>query len=316
MVLAMSRTVNPATSALSTLVLSSSPKETYQSPLSGHIIRLGNGGAGPSGLLRALAEDYRKIVENASTIEWYQNISPLTLQALHRGKVDIALTYERDQEGLAVAQGWAEKPVLIFNDHFALVGPISNPAGIEAQDTAETAFAKMVALAKHEPTSPLFLSRNDNSATSLKERSIWKSQELDLENQSAPDWYVCDSVFPADALLRADKQGLYTLTDHGTFAMLRSQLQSTRLFVMGGDLLRNPCNALLSFQAGAETRRFHQYLCEDGQEVIAQFGSEVYGKVLYTPANVLDFEREAIDEEVDTSSSRKKTIRTQVESAA
>lgn len=284
----MSLTIGTVTTPVSTLVLSNTPRETYKSPHSQHVIRLGNGGAGPSGLLRALTEDYQDKVQDASTIEWYQNISPLTLRALRDGTLDIALTYERDQEDLAVSQGWAEAPTLIFNDHFVLVGPATNPAGLGITDSPAKAFAKLASLASSQPSSPLFLSRNDNSATSLKERSIWKAIGVDLTSRNFPDWYICDSVFPADALLRADRQDLYTLTDHGTFAMLLSEMISTKLFVMGGDLLRNPCSALLRCHAEAETRRFLKYLCEEGQQVIQSFGIELYDRILYTPAHILD----------------------------
>jgi len=286
----MSLSVSQVNTAVSTLVLSNTPKESYRSPSSQHVIRLGNGGAGPSGLLRALAEDYHDKVQDASTIEWYQNISPLTLQALRAGTLDIALTYERDQEDLAVAQGWAEAPTLIFNDHFVLVGPVSNPAGLNSTDSPEAAFAKLAAFACSHPVLPLFLSRNDSSATCLKERSIWKAVGVDVAYGPFPDWYICDSVFPVDALLRADQAGLYTLTDHGTFTMFGNKVDMTKLFVMGGDLLRNPCNALLSCRAGFETRRFLKYLGEEGQDVIARFGTELYSKALYTPANVSDLE--------------------------
>jgi len=284
----MSLTINTITTPVSTLVLSNTPREIYKSPHSQHVIRLGNGGAGPSGLLRALAEDYQDKVQDASTIEWYQNISPLTLRALRDGTLDIALTYERDQEDLAIAQGWAEGPTLIFNDHFVVVGPATNPAGLDVTDSPVEAFTKLASFAKRYPASPLFLSRNDNSATSLKERLIWKAIGVDLTSKNFPDWYLCDSVFPAAALLRADRQGLYTLTDHGTFAMLSKEMISTKLFSIGGDLLRNPCNALLRCRADAETRRFLEYLGKDGQQVVHHFGTNLYGRILYTPADILD----------------------------
>ena len=97
-----------------TNIYNSVPKEVYGSgPIK---LRLGNGGAGPTGILRVLAEDYLKLRQADFSIAWYQNISHMNLSALRRKDIDIALTYERDQEATAIKEGFAIHHSLVFHD--------------------------------------------------------------------------------------------------------------------------------------------------------------------------------------------------------
>ncbi|KAJ6066240.1 hypothetical protein N7444_000178 [Penicillium canescens] len=75
------------------------------------ILRIGNGGAGGVGLVEALAKDYLLLQKNQGRIEWICNHSRNTQLALLSGYVDIALTYEREQEEIAVSEGWAKNGV-------------------------------------------------------------------------------------------------------------------------------------------------------------------------------------------------------------
>lgn len=282
----MSRTEEAASN---TRILNVVPREIYSFSNANHTVRVGNGGAGPSGVFRALAEGYQQACDGAGAVAWYQNISPLTLQALQDGNIDIAFTYERDQEAKIFDEGWILKPELVFNDHFVLVGPKDNPAGVQSSDTPEQGFEKIARLGTSHPERPLFLSRHDESATNLKELAIFESIGVSISKKSIPPWYVCNTVFPVDALRQAD-EGFYTLTDHGTFGMVSAELKSTVKYILGGDLLRNPCNALLGTKARKEVQEFMEYVRSDhGQEVIARFGQELYGQPLFTRATQLDF---------------------------
>jgi ABC-type tungstate transport system permease subunit len=106
------------------------------------VLKIGNGGAGPTCLLQALSEDYIKSKNLNIRIAWVQTISRLTLENLKEGTIDISLSYESESELQAIQEGWASNRTLIFNDHFLIVGPKNNPAGILPNDTASTAFRK------------------------------------------------------------------------------------------------------------------------------------------------------------------------------
>src|SRR4051812_40406692 len=80
--------------ATSSLTLQLKPEEIYGVPYAPIKIRLSNGGAGPTGLLRALAEDYLHSRHKKFAIAWYKNMSKNTLYELEHGVVDMALAYE------------------------------------------------------------------------------------------------------------------------------------------------------------------------------------------------------------------------------
>lgn len=298
---------NTHKAATDTLALSLDPKETYQPP-SSHppcsfpAIRLGNGGAGPTGLLRALASAYHASFPKATparTIEWYQNISPLTLRALSVGALDITLTYERDQEVSAIEAGWADSrtgAALIFNDHFLLVGPSSDPAGLREIRAAgvQAAFRRLGEYADGLPlalqSKGVFISRNDESATNLKEREIWAAAGVQVP---AP-WYIRNSIFPIDALKQATEEGLYLLTDHGSWTTLRNEIGACMaVYACGGDILRNQCCALIRKAADQGVLNFLSWLRDEGsyggQVIIEAFDAEQGAGPLFTRARQLDF---------------------------
>ncbi len=272
-----------------TRTLSSEPKEIYGNVESKFQIRIGNGGAGPTGILRALAEDYLKFSGKNYSIAWYQDISVNTLTQLKNGKIDIALVYEKSQGDAAQKEGWAKNYTPIFNDHFLIVGPKNNAAKLLKSDSAENAFSKIARLG-HKNSIKTFLSRDDNSGTNVKEKSIWNS--LNLEPwQEQNSWYFKHHVFPKDALLYADKNSLYTLTDWGTWRANKSELQNLKIYVRGGQTLLNPCFALTGANPNTEVLEFLEYLKNNrGQKLIANFGKKSEtDSAFFTPAKIADF---------------------------
>lgn len=271
-----------------TMVPSTTPKEVYGPPGAPIRLRLGNGGAGPTGLLRALAEDFLAMEEASYAIAWYQNISRLTLEALKNGTIDMALTYERDQEDVYLQEGTATERTLVFNDHFVIVGPASNPAHVTPGDKAATIFAK-VARQGEAQGAPAFLSRDDGSATHCKEQTIWEQAGRAPWNVPSA-WYVRHTVFPRDALVEANNRSLYTIIDRGTWTSTRPRLNDAVLYGQGGEQLRNPCHALLQAHPTALAQAFLAYLKSPrGQQVVANFGRTDHGEPLFTPADQPDF---------------------------
>ncbi|MBU6338401.1 MAG: substrate-binding domain-containing protein [Rickettsiales bacterium] len=270
--------------------LSSSPKEVYKVNVNNNIkVKIGNGGAGPTGVLRFLAEDFLKIKDANYSIAWYQDISPNTLKQLQNGTIDIALVYEKEQGYKAVNEGYATNWTPIFNDHFLIVGPKSNPAGLSARDLAQEAFEK-IAAAGEKNLEAIFLSRDDNSGTNVKEQSIWNLVGISPW-KSEKSWYVKSHVFPKDALLQADKEELYVLTDFGTWLSNSKELRNLKIYVRGGETLVNPCFALTGIKPNKETMDFLNYLKSDrGQYMISTFGKDKFGGfALFTPAVQMDF---------------------------
>ncbi len=272
-----------------TRVVSSEPKEIYGEEKDNIQVRIGNGGAGPTGILRALAEDYLQESGKEYAIAWYQDISVNTLKQLQNGVIDIALVYEKSQGEAAQKEGWATNYTPIFNDHFLIVGPRKNLAKLSGSDSAADAFLKISKFGEAKSV-PTFLSRNDNSGTNVKEQSIWNGLNLKpWEGDVA--WYFKYSAFPKDALLQSDKDSLYTITDWGTWLSNQDEIQHSEIFVRGGPILSNPCFALLGKNPTVEALAFLDYLkSERGQQIIANFGAKSHGGLaLFTQASRVDF---------------------------
>ncbi|KAH7137480.1 hypothetical protein B0J13DRAFT_625255 [Dactylonectria estremocensis] len=255
------------------------------------LLRIGNGGAGATGLVKALAEDYLESRGKDGRIEWVCNHSRNTQLALLNGFIDLALTYERDQEALAQSEGWSYTAGCVFHDHFCLAGPISDPAGLASTSSLADAFERIAA------TGSLFHSRADLSATMWKERGIWAlTSQAPWDDKSAESWYKKSQLSPSEALQGADAAGAYFLTDRSTLLRqtgLRTISNSTVFFepMQSGDLLMNSCYALFSSKLmGSDTALAHPvpdyflYLTSPrGQEIIRNYGVEQTGLPLFAP---------------------------------
>ncbi|KAJ5089593.1 hypothetical protein N7532_008277 [Penicillium argentinense] len=86
--------------------------------LSKHIydvqLRIGNGGAGQSGLIKALANAFIKSsVRNGSdplAVEWYNMIPSRASTTCKDGTIDIGITYTPAAESIAIMKGFAKGP--------------------------------------------------------------------------------------------------------------------------------------------------------------------------------------------------------------
>ncbi len=281
--------LNYAAQAQDTREISTAPREIYGNQTAEIGIKIGNGGAGPTGIIRALAEDYLKMTDAKYSIAWYQDISVNALQQLRNEVIDIALVYEKNQGEEAQKQGWATNYTPVFNDHFLIIGPKSNPAQIEKTDPLNHAFKKIAYLGK-ERSAPTFISRDDNSGTNIREQTIWKMINL-KPWQEEKNWYVKQHVFPQQALIYADQNSLYTITDYGTFLSNKSQLKNSQILIKSGKLLINPCFALLGRNPSREAKNFLDYLkSERAQNLIADFGKDKFGgKALFTKTDQEEF---------------------------
>ncbi|KAJ3859808.1 hypothetical protein EV359DRAFT_75473 [Lentinula novae-zelandiae] len=277
-------------------------------------LRIANGGAGQSGLVGALADAFVKwcVEGNNSTVEdggeeqgtrvtktsaflvgWYLGDTTQSLAYLSSGWVDVALTYNEAAEKAVLRSGKAV-------DHFYLVGPPFNPAGLTSTDLVHDAFAKIVdngardALTEPQPTR--FLSRFDKSATNIKESGLFVDiGQVPWAYPPSP-WYHIYPRFPRESLRAASVLGEYTLTDRGTWLSsekgvregLRVFKGQTHLGDAKGGALLNPCNALLGSSPLYKDLavEFMRWVVkpDGGQKVVKEFISGD-GEMIYSPVN-------------------------------
>jgi tungstate transport system substrate-binding protein len=218
------------------------------------------------------------------------NHSRNTQLALLHGHIDIALTYERDQEALAESEGWSVTKGCLFHDHFVVAGPISDPAGVAGTKSPAEALTKIA-----ESRIP-FHSRQDGSATMWKEAKLWAETELTpWENEGDSDWFKKLCVPPADALKTANSVGAYLITDRST--LLRQTwlgtISQTTVFhepLSEDDVLMNSCYAVCTPTAArdeaSKVNHFVDYaLSERGQDIVRSYGTQDCGLPLFAPVS-------------------------------
>ncbi len=136
------------------------------------------------------------------------------LETARNGDSDIVMVHARGLEDEFMRNGYGvNRRDLMFND-FVIVGPESDPAGIQGMGSATEA---LTAIAEAEAT---FVSRGDNSGTHTKELNLWEAAGTD----PGGDWYQETGTGMGEALNNANQQGAYTLSDRGTFISQRSEL--------------------------------------------------------------------------------------------
>lgn len=238
--------------------------------------------------MELLACDYLSTLAEERSIEWVCNHSRNTLLALNYGYIDIALTYEREQDRIAVEEGWAINAGCIFHDHFCLAGPVSDPAGLQHVASLKDGLHRIC------DSKSSFYSRADGSATTAKERALWSSLDMrPWDTDKDEGWYTMVDLTPADAIRAADKAGAYLITDRSTLlkqVALQTVSTTTVFFepTSGDDILMNSCYALypssMSDTQVEAVKHFAEYLLSKrGQGIIAACGMSDVGAPLFAP---------------------------------
>ncbi|MUV86374.1 molybdenum transporter [Natronomonas sp. CBA1123] len=204
------------------------------------------------------------------------------LQTARDGDSDVVMVHARSLEDEFMRDGiGVNRRDLMFND-FVIVGPESDPAGIEGMSSATEAFAT---IAESEST---FVSRGDNSGTHTKELIIWEEAGVD----PAGDWYRETGQGMGQVLNIANEQSGYTLSDRGTYLSQRSEIDLTILvqgpIEDGPEILANPYGVIAVNPAVHDNVNYDLAMAyigyitsPEGQEIIDSY--EANGEQLFFP---------------------------------
>ena len=144
------------------------------------------------------------------------------------GDCDVLLVHARATEDKFVADGWGvNRRDVMYND-FVLVGPAKDPAGIKGLPVLDA--VKALAVGKG-----VFISRGDNSGTNMKEQELWQKAGIQPEGR----WYKSVGKGMGDTLIMANELQAYTLSDRGTYAVMKDKL-ALSILVSGEPILLNP----------------------------------------------------------------------------
>lgn len=282
-------------------------------------LRIGNGGAGQSGLIKgghlyqppneafyhtnafpALANAFIKSsVNNGSEpfdVAWYKSDTTESINYLQDGVIDLGITYTPAAEQIAIKKGIAKGPAwYAWRDHFLLVGPKSNPAKLSRTQDIKTQFSNLYTSAEAGDTEPptRFLSRYDKSATNIKDSQLWIDIGQVPWGTAYSKWYHQYIAYPIQALTAAILLDEYTITDRGTYLSIPRSLQNQTVIYKAAtddaaDPLLNPAHILIGKDAKNEEMadKFTKWaISAEGQKVITSFKKN--GQQLYTgsPAN-------------------------------
>jgi len=276
------------------------PAAVYDGGVGGNAtikLRIGNGGAGQSGLVKALADAFiQESVKNGTApfrVAWITSDNTFTIRYLKSGDVDVGITYNPASEKIAVDSGIALSPTYYaFRDHFLIVGPPSNPANISNSSDTLTLFSNLYNAAEAATSDPpvRFLSRYDKSATNIKESTLWLSIGQAPWSTPYSTWYHQYIAFPIQALTAAILLQEYTLTDRGTYLSLPANATGNAVIYKAStdnadDLLLNPAHLLIGAKAANPdvAKAFADWVVSpSGQSVITSFQKN--GQQLYSGA--------------------------------
>lgn len=248
-----------------------------------------------------LCEKFISLNGNDFRIGWVSNHSRHSQIALLAGIVQVALTYEPENEEISIEEGWATRPCRAFNDHFVLVGP-----NVEIDNSSIAAALRDIAGRRDRSgigrRPLLFHTRGDGSATFSRERMLWKAAGVQAEGE---EWVETYPLTPYDALVKAQEAEAFLLTDRATFLTAKEdqRIPSLRVHVEGGEQLLNPCSALVAAkevgkdeipdESRALATSFATWLASStAQDLIRDYGKDwISGKPLFTVAGQEDFEQ-------------------------
>jgi len=206
-----------------------------------------------------------------------------------RGDSDMILVHEPSRERAFLEEGYGVCRKIIAYNFFTIVGPRSDPAGINGSSTTE-ALDKIVAAGRSGATK--WISRGDDSGTHTKEKSLWNAAGINWAEIRDEDWYLETGAGMGQTLLVADHFSAYTLADMGTYLKYEKdgKIDLEVLVGQGQDLLNVysaiACNKTRFPKAifeGAIT--FIKFLISDeGQRIISEYGQAYYNQGLFYPA--------------------------------
>lgn len=202
-----------------------------------------------------------------------------------RGDVDAITVHDKAAELKFIADGYGVERVVIAYNYFLIVGPESDPAGINGMEPVK-AFQKLITEGKANPSQVKFVSRGDGSGTHSMEKSLWASAGYKYDDvRASGSWYVEGGGGMGPTLVLASEKQGYTLSDIGTYLAFKGDLTLVPI-VDQGDVLLNVYSVIIvkNTKSRAMADNLVAFLTSpEIQTLIGEYGVEEYGLQLFTP---------------------------------
>ena len=213
----------------------------------------------------------------------------LAITHARRGDADMILVHAPSKERPFMEDGYGTCRKIVAYNFFAIVGPETDPANIKDLPPIQ-ALSNIVKAGRDEEAK--WISRGDDSGTHTKEKQCWATAGFNWTLLREEDWYEEASAGMGKTLQVADNLDAYTLADMGTYLKYHKDgIITLKTLVTQGEELLNVYSAI----AGNRTKHSHInfdeaitfikfLISEEGQEIIGNFGKDVYGQSLFYPA--------------------------------
>ncbi|MEN8184345.1 MAG: substrate-binding domain-containing protein [Myxococcota bacterium] len=199
------------------------------------------------------------------------------------GNADVLLTHAPAGERELVASGAVVARRPFMENHFLIVGPPEDPAGVAGASGAPEALRRIAA------GSAPWVSRGDDSGTHRRERQLLAA--AGLEQDARWEGFASTGGGMGLTLQVAGERRAYTLTDLGTFLAFADRVGLVPLS-REEESLRNPYSILRLDPAhfpgmairSEEGLAFERFLLSPAtRERIAGFGDSRHGRPLFVP---------------------------------
>ena len=206
--------------------------------------------------------------------------SGAALKLGEEGNADVLLVHSPADEKTFMDNAFGTDRRLVMHNYYIIVGPASDPAGIQSATSTVDAFQKIAA------SGAQFISRGDASGTNKMELSLWKKAGI---TPAGLDWYVETGQGMSATLTIASEKAAYTLTDRATFLTNMDNLKLDALYEDDAALLNAYHVIVVNHDKWPATNldgalAFAIYIVSPaGQAIIMNYGKDKFGQQLFIP---------------------------------
>jgi len=239
-------------------------------------LRVATGSPYELGLMGVLSKPFEE--RTGCVVEVTKASTGQGLELGKKGKVDLTLGHSKEALDRYVEEGYGINRKGVMYNHFVVVGPKNDPAGIRDMTNLKEAYRRIA------DTNSLFLSRGDEGGMHKKEKAVWGEMGM---CPSKEDWYLSSNDFMMSSLRRANELGAYHMADSSTWEVMKEELDDLELLVLDD---RNVYEVTAVNPEKCPdvnydlAKSFIDHITShEGQIIIGDFGV-VHGKPLYYPS--------------------------------
>lgn len=237
-----------------------------------------------TGLLDYIAHTFS--IENDVVIDFIVVGTGASLRLAELGDVCVVFVHSPPMERVYKDRGVIERGRIFAYNYFVLVGPASDPANVSGAASIVEAFKRI--FESGEGGRAFFVSRGDGSGTHSRELIVWSRAGLD---SSGKKWYKECGCGMTDALIIAEETGSYTLSDVGTYLVLKRATRLRTLEVLYVDefdpLLINIYSVYVASKCFGVERKHAEHLIDfvylNQERLLLEFNKK-YGVNIFLPA--------------------------------